>query len=121
MYFNRNYVNRHFTECSKKQWCLIWNNIKIVNLELHIFGSSYHVLTKHLRDFRIGLLAAYVDFREAFASVNRDVLRSILALRGITPNLVRNSHESRNSCSSRPMNKLAYCGAMRVPMAVADF
>ena len=32
------------------------------------------VLNERLRDFRIGLLAAYVDLRKAFDSVNRDVL-----------------------------------------------
>ena len=29
-------------------------------------------LTERLRDFRIGLLAAYADLRKAFDSVNRD-------------------------------------------------
>ena len=49
---------------------------------------ALRVLFERLRDFRIGLLAAYVDLRDAFDSVNRDVLWSILALRGISPNLV---------------------------------
>ena len=35
---------------------------------------ALRVLPEHLRDFRIGLLAAYVDLRKAFDSVNRDVL-----------------------------------------------
>ena len=42
-----------------------------------------------LRDFRIELLAAYVDLRKAIDSVNRDVLCRILALRGIPPKLVK--------------------------------
>ena len=35
---------------------------------------ALRVLTKPLRDFRTGLLAAYVDLSKAFGSVNRDVL-----------------------------------------------
>ena len=35
---------------------------------------ALRVLTERLRDFRLGLLAAYVDLRTAFDSVNRDVL-----------------------------------------------
>ena len=49
---------------------------------------ALRVLTERLRDFRIGLLTAYVDLRKAFDSVNRDVLWRILALRGIPPKLV---------------------------------
>ena len=45
------------------------------------------ILTERLHDFRIGLLAAYVDLRKAFYSVNRDVLWRILALREIPPEL----------------------------------
>ena len=47
---------------------------------------ALRVLTERLRVFRVGLLAAYVDFRKAFDSFNRDVLWRILALRGIPPN-----------------------------------
>ena len=46
------------------------------------------ILTECLRDFRIGLLAAYVDLRKTFDSVNRDVLWSVLALREIPLKLV---------------------------------
>ena len=35
---------------------------------------SFRVLAERLRDFRTGLLAAYVDFRKAFASINRHVI-----------------------------------------------
>ena len=49
---------------------------------------ALRVLTESLRDFRIGLLVAYVNFRKAFDSVNRDVLWKIMALRGIHPKLV---------------------------------
>ena len=49
---------------------------------------AHRVLSERLRDFRIGLLAAYVDLREAFDSVNQDVFWRILALCGIPPNLV---------------------------------
>ena len=41
------------------------------------------ILTERLRDFRIGLLAAYVNLREMFSSVDRDALWRILALREI--------------------------------------
>ena len=44
---------------------------------------ALRVLAERLRDFRIGLLAAYVDLRKAFDSANRDVLWRVLALRGI--------------------------------------
>ena len=44
-------------------------------------------MTERLSD-RIGVLAAHVDLRKAFDSVNRDVLWRILALRGIPPKLV---------------------------------
>ena len=43
---------------------------------------ALRVVTERLRDFRIGLMAAYVDLRKAYDSVNRDVLWRILALRG---------------------------------------
>ena len=49
---------------------------------------AVRVFTEHLRDFRTGLPAAYVDLRKAFDSVNRYVLWRILALRGIPPKLV---------------------------------
>ena len=35
---------------------------------------AFRVLDKRLQEFRRGLLVAYVDLREAFDSVNRDVL-----------------------------------------------
>ena len=43
---------------------------------------ALHILTERLRDFHIGLLAAYVDLRKA---LNRDVIWRILALSGIPP------------------------------------
>ena len=49
---------------------------------------ALRVLTERLRDFRIGLVTAYVDLRKALDTVNRDVLRRIVALRGIPPKLV---------------------------------
>ena len=49
---------------------------------------ALRVLTERLRDFRTGLLAAYVALRKVFDSVNRDVLWRILAFRGIPPKLV---------------------------------
>ena len=45
-------------------------------------------LSGRLRDFRIGLVAACVNRRKAFDSMNRDVLWRILPLHGITPKLV---------------------------------
>jgi hypothetical protein len=47
------------------------------------------VLTERMREFDKGLLAAYIDFRKAFDSVNRDALWRILELRGIPTKLVR--------------------------------
>ena len=49
---------------------------------------AFRVLIECLRDFRSGLLAACVDLRKAFDSVNRDLLWRILALHGIQPKLV---------------------------------
>ena len=49
---------------------------------------ALRVLTGRLRQFRVGLLATYVDLRNAFDSVNRDVLWRIPALRVIHPKLV---------------------------------
>ena len=46
------------------------------------------VLTERRREFRHGLLAAYVDLCKAFDSVNRDALRRILGLRGVPPKLI---------------------------------
>ena len=46
------------------------------------------VLTEHRREFRQGLLAAYVDLCKAFHSVNRDALWRILGLRGVPPKLI---------------------------------
>ena len=46
------------------------------------------VLTKRRREFRQGLLAAYVDLCIAFDSVNRDALWRILGLHGVPPKLI---------------------------------
>ena len=46
---------------------------------------ALRVLTKRKREFRHGLLAAYVDLCEAFHSVNWDALWRILGLRGVPP------------------------------------
>ena len=46
------------------------------------------VLTERKREFRQGLLAAYVDLRKAFDSVNREALWRLLDLRGIPPKLI---------------------------------
>ena len=43
------------------------------------------VLTERLREFRAGLLAAYVDIRKAFDTAERNL---ILAFLGIPPKLV---------------------------------
>ena len=43
------------------------------------------ILTERRREFRQGLLAAYVDLCKAFESVNRDALWRILGLRGVPP------------------------------------
>ena len=44
-------------------WGFSWHQCTVRILALR-------VLTERLRDFRIGLLAAYVDLRKAFDSVN---------------------------------------------------
>lgn len=49
---------------------------------------ALRVLCERKREFRQGLLAAYVDLRKAFDSVNRDALWRILSLRGVSPELV---------------------------------
>ena len=49
---------------------------------------ALHVFTEHLRDFRTGLLEAFIDLCKALDSVNRDVLWRTMALRGIPPKLV---------------------------------
>ena len=50
---------------------------------------ALRVLIERLHDFHSGLLAAYVDLRKAFDSVNRNVLWRILALCGIPQKLVK--------------------------------
>ena len=49
---------------------------------------ALRVLTDRLRYFQIALLAACVDLRKAFDSVNRDVFWRILVLREIPRKLV---------------------------------
>ena len=48
---------------------------------------AFQVLTKCSREFRQGLLAAYIDLCKAFHSVNKDALWTILGLRGVQPKL----------------------------------
>ena len=49
---------------------------------------ALRVLTERRREFRQGLLAAYVDLCKAFDSVNPDALWRILGLRGMSPKLI---------------------------------
>ena len=49
---------------------------------------ALRVLTERRREFRQGLLAAYVDFCKAFDSLNSDALWSILGLRGVPIKLI---------------------------------
>ena len=49
---------------------------------------ALRVLTERRREFRQGLLAAYVDLCKAFDSVNRDALWRILGLCGVPPKLI---------------------------------
>ena len=49
---------------------------------------ALRVLIERRREFRQGLLAAYVDLRKAFDSVDRDVLWKLLELRGMPPHLI---------------------------------
>ena len=46
---------------------------------------ALRVLTKRRREFRQGLLAAYVDLCKMFDTVNRDALLRILGLCGVPP------------------------------------
>ena len=48
---------------------------------------ALRVVTERRREFRQGLLAAYVDLCKAFDSMNRDALWRILGLRGVPPKL----------------------------------
>ena len=49
---------------------------------------TLRVLTERRREFRQGLLAAYVDLCKVFDSVNQDALWRILGLRGVPPKLI---------------------------------
>ena len=49
---------------------------------------ALRVLTERRREFRQGLLAAYVDLCKAFESVNRDALWRIRGLCGVPPKLI---------------------------------
>ena len=49
---------------------------------------ALRVLTECRREFRQGLLAAFVYLCKAFSSVNRDALWRILGLRGVPPKLI---------------------------------
>ena len=49
---------------------------------------ALRVLTKRRREFRQGLLAAYVDLCKAFDSVNQDALWRILGLCGVSTKLI---------------------------------
>ena len=49
---------------------------------------TLRVLTEHRREFRQGLLAAYVDLCKAFDSVNPDALWRVLGLHGVPPKLI---------------------------------
>ena len=48
---------------------------------------ALRVLTERRREFRQGLLAAYVGLCKAFDPVNRDALWRILGLRWVPPNV----------------------------------
>jgi hypothetical protein len=50
---------------------------------------SLRILVEMSREFRAPLHTAFVDFRKAFDSVNRDALWAVLAARGVAPKLVR--------------------------------
>ena len=49
---------------------------------------ALRVLTERRREFRQGLLAAFVDLCKAFNAVNRDALWRILGLCGVPPKLI---------------------------------
>ena len=61
---------------------------------------ALRVLTKRLHHFRTGLLVVSVNLREAFDSMNRDVFRSNLTLRGKPSkfgNLIHRLHSGKDS------------------------
>ena len=49
---------------------------------------ALRVLTERRREFRQGLLPAYVNLCKVFDSMNRDALWMILGLRGVPPKLI---------------------------------
>ena len=53
------------------------------------------------RDFNIPLHGAFVDFRKAFDSINRDVLWQLLAARGVAPKLVALIKDLYSGCSAQ--------------------
>ena len=62
---------------------------------------ALRVLAVHRREFRQGLLAAYVDLCKAFDSLNRDALWIILSLRGVPPKLINLMSELYSGTESR--------------------
>ena len=46
------------------------------------------VLVEHRREFRQGMLAAYVDLKKAFDSVHQETLWDLLRLRGIPARII---------------------------------
>ena len=61
---------------------------------------ALRVLTERRREFRQGLLAAYVDLCKAFDAVNLDALWRILGLRGVPPKLINLISETYSRAES---------------------
>jgi len=58
-------------------------------------------LSELAREFRTPMHAAFVDFRKAFDSVNRDVLWSLLLARGVAPKLVALIQDLYRDCAAK--------------------
>ena len=61
---------------------------------------ALRVLTESRREFRQGLLAAWVYLCKAFDSVNRDALWRILGLHGVPPKLINLMSEQHSGTES---------------------
>ena len=61
---------------------------------------ALRVLTEYRREFRLGLITAFVDLCKAFDFVNRDALWGIHGLRGVPPKLINLISEQHSGTES---------------------
>jgi hypothetical protein len=62
--------------------------------------SSMRRLVEQHREFRTTMWAAFVDFRKAFDSINREALWRVLAARGVCPKLVQLIRDLYSGCAA---------------------